>query len=64
MDALPRLVDQIKRSGWARQHFRGFLHVLIGRRVTRVADGGVVSTGLSWRELAALLKTVNFEIQM
>ena len=61
MDALPRFVEEIKRNGWARQHLEGFLHVLIGRRIKRVADGAVVSTGVSWRELAAALKKVRWD---
>ena len=61
MDALPRLVDQIKRGGWAQHHFLGFLHVLIGRRITRLADDVVVSTGVSWRDLATSLKKVRWD---
>jgi hypothetical protein len=61
MDALPRLVDQIKRGGWAQQHFLGLLHVLVGRRITRLADDVVVSTGVSWRDLTAILKKVRWD---
>lgn len=61
MDALPRLVEEIKRHGWARQHLEGFLHVMIGRHIKRTADGAVVSPGLSWRELAAALKKVRWD---
>ncbi len=55
MDPLPTLLDVLKKKGLTRGHFLGFLHVLIGRRVTQ-SDGTVVSRGLAWREVAALLK--------
>ena len=61
MDALPRLADEIKRGGWGRDHLLGLLHVLIGRRITRKADGEVVSTGATWRELAGLLKKFRWD---
>ena len=61
MDALPRLVEQIRREGWARQNLLGFFHVLIGRRITRRADGVVVSTGVTWRDLAALMKKLRWD---
>lgn len=61
MDALPRLVEEIKRNGWAHQHLQGFFHVLIGWRITRTSDGVVVSTGATWRDLAALLKKFRWD---
>src|SRR5262245_1088276 len=61
MDALPRFVEQIKREGWARQNLLGFFHVLIGRRITRQADGALVSSGVTWRDLAALIKKVRWD---
>src|SRR5262245_15290431 len=60
MDPLRQLLDALKQHGEARGNFLGLLNVLIGRRVTR-ADGTVVSTGVTWRELAALLKRVRWE---
>jgi hypothetical protein len=39
--------------------FRGFLHIAIGRRITK--DGKPVSSGLTWRELAPLLKELRFD---
>ena len=44
-------------------HFRGFLHVAIGRTVT-AADGTVVSAGTTWRELANLLKLLKFDTEL
>jgi hypothetical protein len=60
MDRLRELLETIKRHGYARGSFRGLLHVLIGRRITLV-DDTVVSAGVTWRELAALLKRVRWE---
>jgi hypothetical protein len=60
MDRLRELLETVRKQGLARGNFRGLLHVLIGRRVT-LADGTVVSTGMTWRELAALLKRVRWD---
>lgn len=60
MDAIRDFLEAVRSSGLAAGHFRGLLHVAIGRKVTK-ADGTVVSTGLTWRELAALLKLLRFD---
>ena len=60
MDALSTLLDLLKKGGQTKGNLRGFLHVLIGRRVT-APDGAVLSRGLTWRELAALLKKVRWD---
>jgi hypothetical protein len=60
MDQLRDFLEAVKRHGAARDQLRGLFHVLIGRGVTR-ADGTVVSTGLTWREAAALLKRLRWE---
>jgi hypothetical protein len=60
MEQLHELLSDIRASDAARGNFLGLLHVLIGRRITRT-DGTSVSTGLSWREAAALLKRVRWE---
>lgn len=60
MEQLREFLEAIKRSGVAHGNLRGLLHILIGRRVAR-ADGTEVSTGLTWRELANLLKLVRWE---
>lgn len=61
MDALSTFLDQIKKSGSAKGHLRGFLHVLIGRVVTRSTDKIVVCKGISWRDLAGYLKKVRWD---
>src|SRR5262245_66425058 len=55
MDRVGEFLDVVKQLEGTPDAFRGLLHILIGRRVTR-ADGAVVSQGLTWREAAALLK--------
>jgi hypothetical protein len=54
MDALSMFLDELKKSGHSKGNFLGFLNVLIGRRIER--KGTLVAGGLTWRELAGLLK--------
>jgi len=61
MDALSTLLDELKKSGQTHGNFLGFLHVLIGRKITRVSDGVVVSKGVPWREMSAWLKKVRWD---
>jgi hypothetical protein len=60
MDRLREFLEAVRKHGTATGHFRGFLHLLIGRRIS-LADGTVVSRGLTWRELAALLKKLRWD---
>jgi hypothetical protein len=60
MDGVRDFLDELQKSHKARGHFLGLLHILIGRRIAR-ADGTVVSTGQTWRQVADLLKTVRWE---
>jgi hypothetical protein len=60
MDALSMLFDILKKKGLTKGHFLGFLHVLIGRRITQ-ADGSLVCAGMAWRELANWLKKVRWD---
>jgi hypothetical protein len=55
MDALRALLDDLKQHGLDRGHTRGLLQLLIGRRIQR-ADGTLVARGLTWRQLAFVLK--------
>ena len=61
MDALSTLLDALKKSGQTEGHFRGFLHVFIGRKITRTADKTLVSSGVTWRDLAGWLKKLRWE---
>jgi hypothetical protein len=63
MDALQGFLDGLKRSKVAEQHFLGLLHILIGRKIAR-EDGTPVSAGMTWRELATVLKKVRWNKDM
>ena len=63
MDGLREMLEAIRDAGLIAGHFRGLLHIAIGRRVT-TADGAVVSAGVTWRELAALLKQLRFDKEL
>ncbi len=60
MDRLREFLEVVRKNGTATGHFRGLLHLLIGRRIS-LADGAPVSTGMTWRELAALLKRLRWD---
>lgn len=60
MDGITAFLEVVRSAGLAVGHFRGLLHVVIGRRLTKT-DGTLVSRGITWRELAALLKTLRFD---
>jgi hypothetical protein len=60
MDRLREFLEVIRTQDVARKNFRGLLHVLIGRRIT-LDDGTEVSAGLTWRELAALLRDIRWD---
>ncbi len=55
MDQLRDFLEAVRKQGAAGGNLRGLLHVLIGRRINQ-ADGTLVSGGMTWRELAAVLK--------
>jgi hypothetical protein len=55
MDALRKLLDDLRRHGLDRGHSLGLFHLLIGRRI-QTAEGTAISSGLTWRELATVLK--------
>src|SRR5205823_14041565 len=63
MDGTRELLEAIRDNGLASGRFRGVLHIAIGRKLTR-PDGAVVSTGVTWRELAALLKLLRFDKEL
>ena len=52
--ALREFLLLLKEQAVAQGHFLGFLHLFIGRSITR-NDGIVVSSGMSWRDLSAWL---------
>ena len=60
MEPLREFLNAVRASDAAKGNFLGLLNVLIGRRITRV-DGSLVSGGMTWRELSALLKQLRWE---
>jgi hypothetical protein len=60
MDALREFLDELKTHQYAKGNLLGLLHLLIGRRISK-ADGTVVSSGFTWRELANLLKKYRWD---
>lgn len=60
MDARIEFLRQVAAEGLAQGQFLGLLHLLIGRRIER-ADGRLVANGITWRELAALLKKIRWD---
>jgi hypothetical protein len=60
MDALREFLDDLKTHEHAKGNLLGLLQILIGRRISK-ADGTVISSGLTWRELANLLKKLRWD---
>lgn len=60
MDSLRELLEAVRERDEFRGRFRGLLHILVGRRIVR-ADGTLVSSGTTWRDLAALLKKLRWD---
>jgi hypothetical protein len=60
MDGVSELLDDLKLHGHAQGNLLGMLNVVIGRRIEK-ADGTLVSNGVTWRELARLLKKVRWD---
>lgn len=61
MDQLREFLEVVKRQGHARGNLLGLLHLCIGRRIEK-ADGTLVSLGVTWRDLASLLKKLRWPI--
>src|ERR1700686_588378 len=55
MERLSQVLESVRRMDERAPNLLGLLHVLIGRRIM-TPGGEVVSSGLTWRETAALLK--------
>lgn len=60
MDGIREFLETVRQHDLVRGHLRGLFHIAIGRRITR-ADGHVLSSGLTWRQLAAVLKTMRLD---
>jgi hypothetical protein len=60
MEGAREFLEQVRQHQLVAGHFLGLLHLMIGRRITR-ADGTVLSSGLTWRQLAELLKLLRWD---
>jgi hypothetical protein len=60
MDAVATFLEGLNKKGLTRGHLRGLFNVLIGRRIA-AEDGTLIASGLTWRELAALLKRLRWD---
>jgi hypothetical protein len=60
MEGLREFLEDMKRQRHAKDNFLGLLNLAIGRRVSR-ADGTVLSNGVTWRQLADMLKRTRWD---
>jgi hypothetical protein len=60
MDRVRQFLNDVKQRDLAPGKFLGLLNVLIGRRVA-LADGTLISSGLTYRQVASYLKLVRWE---
>jgi hypothetical protein len=63
MDGVRELLEAARDQNLAAGKFRGLLHIAIGRTVSR-PDGTKLSAGLTWREVAALLKLLRYDTEL
>jgi hypothetical protein len=60
MDGIREFLEAVRQNDLVTGHLRGLFHLAIGRRISRT-DGHVLSAGVTWRQLAAVLKGMRFE---
>jgi hypothetical protein len=60
MEGAREFLEQVRQRQLLKGNFRGLLHLLIGRKITR-ADGTDLSSGLTWRQLAELLRLLRWD---
>ena len=63
MEGLREFLEKVRQNHLVRGHFRALLHVAIGRRISR-ADGTVLSTGVTWRQLSDLLRLMRWDKEL
>lgn len=63
MDGIRDLLEAARTNGLVAGRFRGLLHITIGRTITK-PDGTKLATGLTWRDMASLLKTLRFDPEL
>lgn len=63
MEGAREFLEQVRQHQLAKGHLRGLFHAMIGRTISRT-DGSVLSTGVTWRQLAELLKNARFDREL
>jgi hypothetical protein len=63
MEGTLRLLEVVRDKKLAAGSLRGLFHIAIGRTVL-AADGTVESAGVTWRELATLLKDAKYDKEL
>ena len=63
MDGIRDLLEAARTNGLIAGRFRGLLHIAIGRTISK-PDGTKLSSGLTWREVAATLKMLRFDTEL
>jgi hypothetical protein len=60
MEGAREFLEAVRHHQLAKGHFRGLLHLVVGR-VIRRDDGRTLSRGVTWRQLAELLKNLRWD---
>lgn len=60
MEGAREFLERVRQHQIIKGLFQGLLHVLIGRKISR-ADGTLLSSGLTWRQLSELLKLLRWD---
>jgi hypothetical protein len=63
MEGLREFLEAVRQGQLVRGHLQALLHVAIGRRIAR-ADGTVLSTGVTWRQLSDLLRLIRWDKEL
>ncbi len=63
MEGTLRLLEVVRDRKLSSGALRGLFHIAIGRTVT-APDGSIVSGGVTWRELATLLKDAKYDKEL
>jgi|SRR5438105_2564837 len=63
MEGLREFLERVRQGHFVRGHMRALLHIAIGRRIART-DGAILSTGVTWRELAELLRVIRWDKEL
>ena len=60
MEGAREFLEQVRQHQLVKGYFQGLLHLMVGRKISR-ADGTLLSTGLTWRQLSELLKVLRWD---